>query len=124
MVRKPDMKTTFHKLILLLWVCAISWIYLGNIINFHQYRILGRQLIPVALVNNREKEKDLLKAIEKVSYFPGYLSALPFSPTAVNGSCINDSREFVILLFPGPTSFQSLLYLEEHSLRAPPFISA
>lgn len=57
----PNTTTKFHKRILLMWACAVMWIYIGNIINFHQHHIWGKQLIPVACANNRTKEKSLIK---------------------------------------------------------------
>lgn len=50
--------SVFRKLILLGWALAIVWIYLGNLVNFHQNRIWGKQLIPVACYSTRAKEKD------------------------------------------------------------------
>lgn len=50
--------STIRKTILLGWAVAVIWIYLGNLVNFHQYRIWGKQLIPVACSSTRVKEKD------------------------------------------------------------------
>lgn len=47
-----------RKAILIGWALAVVWIYLGNLVNFHQNRIWGKQLIPVACSNTRVKEKD------------------------------------------------------------------
>lgn len=47
-----------RKAILIGWAVAVIWIYLGNLINFHQHRIWGKQLIPVACSSTRVKEKD------------------------------------------------------------------
>ena len=44
--------------ILVGWAIAVIWIYLGNLVNFHQNRIWGKQLIPVACSSTRYKEKD------------------------------------------------------------------
>lgn len=46
-----------RKHIALMWAVAVMWIYLGNIINFHQHHIWGKQLIPVAATSQRSKEK-------------------------------------------------------------------
>ena len=53
--------TKFGKRILLVWVFAIMWIYVGNIINFHQHHIWGKQLIPVAFTSNRSKGKSIIQ---------------------------------------------------------------
>ncbi len=47
-----------RKAILIGWAFAVIWIYLGNLVNFHQHRIWGKQLIPVACSSTRVKEKD------------------------------------------------------------------
>jgi hypothetical protein len=51
-------KSNLRKLILIGWAFAVVWIYLGNLVNFHQHRIWGKQLIPVACYSTRAKEKD------------------------------------------------------------------
>jgi hypothetical protein len=47
-----------RKLILIGWALAVVWIYLGNLVNFHQHHIWGKQLIPVAYSSTRVKEKE------------------------------------------------------------------
>jgi len=47
-----------RRAILIGWAVAVVWIYLGNLVNFHQNRIWGKQLIPVACSSTRYKEKD------------------------------------------------------------------
>jgi len=47
-----------RKFILLGWALAVVWIYIGTLVNFHQHRIWGKQLIPVAAYSTRAKEKD------------------------------------------------------------------
>jgi len=56
-----DTGKLFHKRVLLVWAVAILWMYIGNIINFHQYHIWGKQLIPVACTSTRSKEKSIIK---------------------------------------------------------------
>ena len=51
-------KSTLRKFILIGWALAVVWIYLGNLVNFHQNRIWGKQLIPVACSSTRVKEKE------------------------------------------------------------------
>jgi hypothetical protein len=53
-----------HKLILIGWALAVVWIYIGNLVNFHQHRIWGKQLIPVAAYSTRAKEKDGLFTVK------------------------------------------------------------
>jgi len=47
-----------RKFLVIGWALAVLWIYLGNLVNFHQNRIWGKQLIPVACSSTRSKEKD------------------------------------------------------------------
>lgn len=49
-----------RKAILVGWALAVVWIYLGNLVNFHQNHIWGKQLIPVSCYSTRAKEKDAL----------------------------------------------------------------
>ncbi len=47
-----------RKALLIGWSMAVIWIYLGNLVNFHLYRIWGKQLMPVECSSTRGKEKD------------------------------------------------------------------
>jgi len=47
-----------RKALLIGWALAVIWIYLGNLVNFHLYRIWGKQLMPVECSLTRVKEKD------------------------------------------------------------------
>jgi hypothetical protein len=49
-----------RKAILVGWALAVVWIYVGNLVNFHQNHIWGKQLIPVSCYSTRAKEKDAL----------------------------------------------------------------
>lgn len=53
-----------RKLILIGWALSVVWIYIGNLVNFHQHRIWGKQLIPVAAYSTRAKEKDGLLSVD------------------------------------------------------------
>ena len=50
--------SVLRKFLVIGWALAVLWIYLGNLVNFHQNRIWGKQLIPVACSSTRSKEKD------------------------------------------------------------------
>jgi hypothetical protein len=56
--------SVLRKLILIGWALAVVWIYIGNLVNFHQHRIWGKQLIPVAAYSTRAKEKDGLFTVK------------------------------------------------------------
>lgn len=47
-----------RKALLISWALAVIWIYLGNLVNFHLYRIWGKQLMPVECSSTRSKEKN------------------------------------------------------------------
>lgn len=53
-----------RKVILVGWAVAVVWIYLGNLVNFHQNHIWGKQLIPVSCYSTRAKEKDALSTVK------------------------------------------------------------
>jgi len=53
-----------RKAIILGWAVAVIWIYLGNLVNFHQNRIWGKQLIPAACSSTRGKEKTCLAFVK------------------------------------------------------------
>jgi hypothetical protein len=57
MDQKLSAGSKFQKRLLIILASAILWIYVGNIINFHQHRIWGMQLLPVAVTTCRSKEK-------------------------------------------------------------------
>ena len=47
-----------RKTLLIGWAVAVVWIYMGNLVNFHQHKIWGKQLMPVECSSTRVKEKD------------------------------------------------------------------
>lgn len=51
-------KSLLRKFILIGWAVAVVWIYLGNLVNFHQHHIWGKQLIPVACSSTRYKDEN------------------------------------------------------------------
>lgn len=53
-----SLTSALRKFILIGWALAVVWIYLGNLVNFHQHHIWGKQLIPIACYSTRAKEKD------------------------------------------------------------------
>ena len=67
-----------RKLILLGWAFAVVWIYLGNLVNFHQNHIWGKQLIPTACYSTRAKEKNVSPDFEKYNSLKHSLPGLHF----------------------------------------------
>jgi hypothetical protein len=109
-----------RRLILIGWAFAVVWIYVGNLVNFHQHRIWGKQLIPVACYSTRAKEKDGLLIVKKDSdlrlSLPGQhfdfttpdqeLAESPFVEIISFYSPLSDApvlqQAFVALSFRGP----------------------
>jgi hypothetical protein len=50
---------TSRKRLILVWAFAIGWFYLGSLVNFHQHRIWGKQMIPQLNSSSRNKSKSL-----------------------------------------------------------------
>jgi hypothetical protein len=51
--------TRRQRLTIYVWAFAMLWLYIGNIINFHQHQIWGKQLLPVACTSVRSKGKTI-----------------------------------------------------------------
>jgi len=64
MVHLRKVSSVLRKMLLIGWAFAVLWIYVGNLVNFHQNRIWGKQLIPVAYSSTRVKEKDAASFIK------------------------------------------------------------
>jgi len=82
-----------RKAILIGWAVAVVWIYLGNLVNFHQNRIWGKQLIPVACSSTRVKEKDDASFVKNDSKLKSFDSGQHFDFTAPDQGII-DSPHF------------------------------
>ena len=114
--------SVLRKLILIGWAFAVVWIYMGNLVNFHQNRIWGKQLIPVACYSTRAKEKDGLFVVKndtdsRIS-LPGLhfdfsvpaqdIPVLPVIETITAYIPLSDApvlrQDFVALSFRGPPS--------------------
>lgn len=54
---RKNMLNRRQRLTIYVWVFAMLWLYIGNIINFHQHQIWGKQLLPVACTSVRSKGK-------------------------------------------------------------------
>ncbi len=107
------------KRILLVWVFAMMWMYVGNIINFHQHHIWGKQLIPVALTSNRSKEKSLVKYQDNCTQlsFAGHFTV--FISGAVSMDDLPVSTTVSRISIPPPFISASPSHISM-GLRAPP----
>jgi hypothetical protein len=70
--------SVLRKTILVGWAIAIVWIYLGNLVNFHQNHIWGKQLIPVECSSTRIKENDSQPFVKFDKYSKCFESGLHF----------------------------------------------
>jgi hypothetical protein len=116
----PGIVTKFQKRIILVWAIAIMWIYIGNIINFHQHHIWGKQLIPVAYTSNRSKEKSIIKYLG----FNGHLSVDGNQSPFIINSCTQPAIMLYGNVAAVPFTYSNL-FLTSFSLlgcplRAPP----
>jgi hypothetical protein len=67
-----------RKTILIGWAFAVLWIYFGNLVNFHQNHIWGKQLIPVECSSTRIKEKDAESFVKNDRNTKTFISGLHF----------------------------------------------
>ncbi len=110
-----------RKLILIGWALAIVWIYLGNLVNFHQNRIWGKQLIPVACYSTRAKEKTgiLLIKSDTDSRFLLAGQHFDFSPSGQQVSC-SPYIDFISVYYFLPDVLVIQQEFESLSFRGPP----
>jgi len=70
-----------RKTLLIGWALAVTWIYLGNLVNFHLNRIWGKQLMPIECSSTRVKEKDAASFVKNDRYSKSVDSGLQFDFT-------------------------------------------
>ncbi len=85
-----------RKTILIGWALAVVWIYLGNLVNFHQHKIWGKQLIPVACSSTRVKEKEAASFVKNDRHSKVFDSGLQFDFTSP-ASLISDIPQIVLI---------------------------
>lgn len=105
------------KRLMLLWSFAILWLYIGSIINFHQHRLFGHQLLPATLSSSRVKDKDCVKNLTKYSYTDFLDGFVADSPNAIDLPELTADR-LSISGYKAPVA-SSLLYRLD-LLRGPP----
>jgi hypothetical protein len=119
MDRKSAYSSTFQKYILLVWAAAIMWIYIGNIINFHQHHIWGKQLLPVAAATSRSKEKSLARGND-VQHSQLFKLSDPEIINIPDHRLSNPEIEVVPSSKPDVSRVHMVPIIGDHSLRAPP----
>ncbi len=114
-------KSVLRKTILIGWAVAVVWIYLGNLVNFHQHHIWGKQLIPVACSSTRYKDENSSIGFKNDSKTINFNSGLQFDFTTpdqhVSEVAYIEVVSFQPILSDSPVLYQGLKAL---TLRGPP----
>lgn len=102
------------------WAFTVLWIYVGNIINFHQHRIWGKQLLPVASYSTRSKENNLEIILKtEVSSFQAGILGKGLCSSGATG-IQPPPAFFSIISAPVELSLPVSCTQLAHSLRGPP----
>ena len=113
--------SVLRKAILVGWAVAVVWIYMGNLVNFHQHHIWGKQLIPVACSSTRYKDESTASVVKNDNNSKSFDSGLHFNFTTP-GQLISDIPYFEIvssyLLQSVPPVLQQ--GIQAFSFRGPP----
>lgn len=114
-------KSVLRKAILLGWAVAVVWIYMGNLVNFHQHHIWGKQLIPVACSSTRYKEEDTASVVKNDSNSKTFDSGLHFVFTTSGQQILDipyyEIASFYLLPSDAPVLLQGI---QAFSFRGPP----
>jgi hypothetical protein len=113
--------SVLRKAILVGWAVAVVWIYMGNLVNFHQHHIWGKQLIPVACSSTRYKEEDTASVVKNDSNSKIFDAGLHFIFTTP-GHKISDIPHFeIVTSYFFPSDAPALpLGIQAFSFRGPP----
>lgn len=114
-------KSLLRKAILIGWAMAVVWIYLGNLVNFHQYHIWGKQLIPVAYSCTRYKDENSDSVVKYDNDSKSFDTGVHFN-FATLGQQISHIPYFEIVTSNLNLSFTPVLHqgIQAYSLRGPP----
>ncbi len=114
-------KSLLRKTLLVGWAIAVLWIYVGNLVNFHQHHIWGKQLIPVACSSTRVKEKEAVAGLNHNSNSKVFDTGLQFDFSTPSNQ-ISDIPQHEIKSFYFIPTDTPLLHLgiRAFSLRGPP----
>ncbi len=113
--------SVLRKFILLGWALAVIWIYLGNLVNFHQNRIWGKQLIPVACSSTRIKEKDTASFVKNDRNLKSFSLGQQFDFTAPAQHIIDiPQQEITFTCFIFTDTPHLFLGIQAFSFRGPP----
>ena len=114
-------KSVLRKAILIGWAVAVVWIYLGNLVNFHQYHIWGKQLIPVAYSSTRYKDENSDSVVKNDNDSKSFDTGVHFD-FATLGQQIYNIPYFEIVTSNLNVSIAPVLQqgIQAYSLRGPP----
>ena len=114
-------KSVLRKAILIGWAVAVVWIYLGNLVNFHQYHIWGKQLIPVAYSSTRYKDENSDSVVKNDNDSKSFDTSVHFDFVAL-GQQISNIPYFEIVTSNLNVSIAPVLQqgIQAYSLRGPP----
>ncbi len=118
---KGKISASLRKAILLGWSFAVVWIYLGNLVNFHQHHIWGKQLIPVACSSTRVKEKDSASFVKNDGNSKSFGNGQHFDFSSPGTQVFSILQtEIVCAYFNLPNATVLLQGIQAFSLRGPP----
>jgi len=114
-------KSLLRKTILIGWAVAVVWIYMGNLVNFHQHHIWGKQLIPVACSSTRYKDENTASAVKNDSNLKSFYSGFHFDFSTPD-QLISDIAYCEIVTSRINSIDTPVLYqgIQAYSLRGPP----
>ena len=115
-------KSVYHKLIFLPLMISVFLLCTGSLINFHQYRIWHKPLLPELVADKRDSEKILKHLTPHLNSFPAQAHFIILdaicAPTYEFRSPSESAFRTYILSYPVPATF----YAGNGCLRGPPVI--
>lgn len=110
-----------RRAILIGWAVAVVWIYLGNLINFHQHHIWGKQLIPVACSSTRYKDENSASVVKNDNSSKSFDTSLHFDFAPLAQQITHIAYFEIVSSSLCFTDAPILLAgIQAHSLRGPP----
>lgn len=108
------------RILLVFWALMIFYFYLGTIINFHQHRIWGKQLIPETYATVRGKDKFNLSLAVSLG-----VSLSSFFTTDGIGDLSKSVYSYIAVVYALLVSISGIILSEKHTssvpvLRGPP----
>lgn len=118
-------RLTIKILSLLFHSLAIAIIVFGSIINFHQYKIWGKPLIPqfVGIKRDADKSAKLIPSIKQLDRSAPPINFAGDSPCILAGSLkVGTTNTIIASLVVPPDRDPALPFLRASGLRGPPLV--